>query len=65
MLICPVETPVCNSIATCDVVAVIRELLAGAKPWSFANDLVTLDHELTAIRMSNHPLATEQSDRAI
>ena len=56
----PVKTTVRHCIAAGDVVAVVGELFAGRQTRCFSDDLITLDDELTAIRVHNHPLSAEQ-----
>ena len=64
VLINPMEASVGHGVATGDVIAVIGKLFARRKTGSFANNLITFDHELAAICVRDHPLASEQGDRA-
>ena len=64
VLINPMEASVGHGVATGDVIAVIGKLFARRKTGSFANNLITLDHKLAAIRVRDHPLACVQGVRA-
>ena len=64
VLINPMEASVGHGVATGDVIAVIGKLFAGRKTGSFANNLITLDYKLAAIRVRDHPLASQQRDGA-
>ena len=57
-----VKRPVHGRAATGDVIAVVREMLAGREARRFAHNLVPLDDQLAAVLMANDPLATEQRD---
>ena len=59
------KTAVSDRVAASDMVAVIRELFAGREPRRFADDLVAFDHELAAIGVRDHPLASEQGHGSI
>lgn len=64
VLVDPMETSVGDRVATGDVIAVIGKLFPGRKTGRFANNFITLNHELAAIRVRDHPLASEQRDGA-
>lgn len=65
MFIHTVETSMRDSIAASNVVAVIRKFFTGIEAGRLADDLITFNHELAAIRVHDHPLTPQQGDRAI
>ena len=60
-----VKASVCDRVASCDVITVVRKFLAGRESRSFADDLVSFDDELAAVGMGDHPFASEKRDRAV
>jgi len=60
-----VETAVRDRVATGDMVAVVGELFSRCETWSFADNFVALDHQLTAIRMHHHPFPAEKCHRPV
>lgn len=65
MLIDAVETAGGAGIDAGDMIAIVREMLAGGEAWSFANDLVALDDQVRAVGVVDHPFAAKQRDGAI
>ena len=55
-----VKTSVRDGFTTRDVVAVIGKLFARSESRSFANDLISFDHELAAVGMRHDPFASEE-----
>ena len=60
-----VKATLSSRVGAGDVIAVIGKLLARGEPRSFADDLVTFDHELAAIGMHDYPFAPEEGDHAV
>lgn len=59
------KTPARTRGAGGDMVAVVGKLFARGQSRSFADDFIALDHELTAVGVSDHPFASEQRDGVI
>ena len=61
----PVEGATRTGVAGGDMIAIVREMLAGRQARRLADNLVPLDDEATAIGLLDHPFSAEQGDRAV
>lgn len=59
LLIDSVKTSVRHGIAPGNMIAVVGKLFAGREPRCFTDNLVSFDHQLTAVRMSDDPFTSE------
>jgi hypothetical protein len=55
----------CPRPAAGDVVAIVGKMLAGGQAGSIANDFIAFDHQLLAVRLKDHPFASEQRDGTV
>ena len=60
-----VKAPQRGGVFAGDVVTVVGERFTRCQARSFADDFVAFDHHAMAVRMFDHPLATQQRDRLV
>ncbi len=65
VLVGAVEAAVGSRVHADDMVAVIREGLAGRQPRTLADDFIAFGHEPGPVRIEHDPFAAEESDHPI